>query len=52
VPIRVRVECGGHNYEEQATLVLHKRGLERLDREEQDSHPSLAALGESGIEPG
>jgi hypothetical protein len=52
VPIRVRVECGGHNYEEQATLVLHKRGLERLDREEQDSNPSLAGLGESGIEPG
>jgi hypothetical protein len=48
VPIRVRVECGGHKYEESATLVLHKRGLERLDREK-SSNPSLAEIG---IEPG
>ena len=50
VPIRVRVECGGHTHEEQSTLVLHKRGLERLDRdEEKPSNPSLAEIG---IEPG
>lgn len=50
VPIKVRVECGGHTYEEQSTLVLHKRGLERLDRdEEKPSNPSLAEIG---IEPG
>ncbi len=48
VPIRVRVECGGHRYEESSVLVLHKRGLERLDREK-DSSPSLAEIG---IEPG
>jgi hypothetical protein len=50
VPITVRVECGGHKYEELSTLVLHKRGLDRLDREEdQPSNPSLAEIG---IEPG
>jgi hypothetical protein len=50
VPIRVRVECAGHTYEEQSTLVLHKRGLERLDRhEDKPSNPSLAEIG---IEPG
>ena len=50
VPISVRVECGGVVYEEQSTLVLHKRGLERLDRnEEKPSNPSLAEIG---IEPG
>lgn len=49
VPIRVHVECGGHTYEESATLVLHKSGLERLDRPEHDSNPSLAEIG---IEPG
>jgi hypothetical protein len=49
VPIRVRVTCGGHTFEESATLVLHKRGLERLDRQAADSNPSLAEIG---IEPG
>lgn len=48
VPIKVRVECGKERYEELATLVLHKRGLERLDREK-ESNPSLAEIG---IEPG
>jgi hypothetical protein len=53
VPIRVRVECGGHTFEEQSTLVLHKRGLERLDREEQEAdEPSSPSLAEIGIEPG
>jgi len=51
VPIRVRVECGGHTYEEQSTLVLHKRGLERLDRDDEDK-PSNPSLAEIGIEPG
>ena len=55
VPIAVSVTCGGHVHTERATLVLHKRGLERLDREEPDdrraldSHPSLPEIG---IEPG
>lgn len=49
IPIRIRVSCGGHMYEEQSTLVLHKRGLERLDRhEDKPSNPSLAEIG---IEP-
>lgn len=51
VPIRVRVECGGHKSEELATLVLHKRGLERLERED-DSSRDLQSLLEIGIEPG
>jgi hypothetical protein len=46
----MRVECGGHNYEEAATLVLHKGGLERLDRVD-DAAPSNASLAEIGIEP-
>lgn len=50
VPIRVRVECGGQTYEEQSTLVLHKRGLERIDRDEDT--PSNPSLAEIGIEPG
>lgn len=50
VPINVQVDCGGHRYEEQATLVLHKRGLERLDRDEDT--PSNPSLAEIGIEPG
>jgi hypothetical protein len=32
----VRVRCGGVWQEERATLVLTKRGLERLEREETD----------------
>ncbi|AKV02731.1 hypothetical protein AKJ09_09394 [Labilithrix luteola] len=47
VPIKVEVCVGGERHEELATLVLHKRGLERLDREK-DSNPSLAEIG---IEP-
>lgn len=50
VPIKVRVECGGHIHEESSVLVLHKRGLERLDREEEK--PSNPSLAEIGIEPG
>jgi len=48
VPIKVSVSCGAERFEEEATLVLHKRGLERLDRDK-DSNPSLAEIG---IEPG
>ena len=48
VPITVKVECNGQKYEEHSTLVLHKRGLERLERDK-DSNPSLAEIG---IEPG
>lgn len=48
VPIKVQVACGSHKYEELGTLVLHKRGLERLEKEA-ESNPSLPELG---IEPG
>ncbi|MDB4945490.1 MAG: hypothetical protein JWP97_5024 [Labilithrix sp.] len=48
VPIQVHVECAGVTTTERATLVLHKRGLERLDRDT-DSNPSLAEIG---LEPG
>jgi hypothetical protein len=48
LPISVAIESAGRTYTEQSTLVLHKRGLERLERDK-DSNPSLA---EVGIEPG
>lgn len=44
VPISVVVECGGQKQTEHSVLVLHKRGLERLEREK-DSNPSLAEIG-------
>lgn len=50
IPIEVRVTSGGERHVETATLVLHKRGLERLERaEEADSNPSLPDIG---LEPG
>ena len=33
LPVRVRVRCGGECQEERATLVLTKRGLDRLERD-------------------
>lgn len=50
LPITVEVEFGRHKHIERATLVMHKRGLERLESEsdENDSTPSLA---EVGLEP-
>ena len=50
-PVLVRVECGGVSTEEKATLVLHKRGLDRLERLDADRMPSLVDLKETGIEP-
>jgi hypothetical protein len=44
VPMTVEVECAGKKTIEHATLVLHKRGLERLEREA-ESNPSLADIG-------
>jgi hypothetical protein len=35
-PIRVRVTCGGETQEEVATVVLHKGGLDRLERSPSD----------------
>ncbi len=48
IPIEVRVTSGGEKHVETATLVLHKRGLERLERDA-DSNPSLHDVG---LEPG
>lgn len=48
IPIEVRVRCGGERHVETAVLVLHKRGLERLERQA-DSDPSI---GDVGLEPG
>jgi hypothetical protein len=48
VPIHVELEMGGRTFHETATLVLHKRGLERVEREA-DSDPNLAEIG---LEPG
>lgn len=44
LPVTVRVTTDGQEYTERATLVLHKRGLERLERDK-DSNPSLAEIG-------
>jgi len=47
VPIIVEVVSGGMKQTEHATLVMHKRGLERIERDK-DSNP---ALTEIGLEP-
>ncbi|MDF2696376.1 MAG: hypothetical protein K0S65_4759 [Labilithrix sp.] len=48
LPVTVAIESGGQKYTERATLVMHKRGLERIERDK-DSNPSLAEIG---LEPG
>lgn len=48
IPVSVAIESGSHKYTERATLVMHKRGLERLERDK-DSNPSLVDVG---LEPG
>ena len=48
VPIHVEVTSSGRTYHETATLVLHKRGLERVERDDA-SDPNLAEIG---LEPG
>jgi hypothetical protein len=47
--VKVQVECGGTKQTEFGTLVMHKRGLERLETDEDDSVPSMSDVG---IEPG
>jgi hypothetical protein len=47
--VKVEVSCGGQKQVEYGTLVMHKRGLERLESESDDSAPSLPDVG---IEPG
>jgi hypothetical protein len=48
IPIEVRVTIGGEKHVETAVLVVHKRGLDRLERAV-DSDP---ALPDMGVEPG
>ena len=47
VPLKVEVSVDGQKHDELATLILHKHGLERLERDD-DSNTVLA---DSGIEP-
>jgi hypothetical protein len=47
LPLHVVMEVDGERHSEEAMVVMHKRGLERLERRD-DSDPSLM---ESGIEP-
>ncbi len=49
LPILVEVASGGQKHVERATLVMHKRGLERIERDDDDSNPALAEIG---LEPG
>lgn len=46
LPVRLRLVCEGQTTEENVTLVVHKRGLDRLERESE-----LVPLKETGIEP-
>jgi hypothetical protein len=48
LPVRVKVTCGGTRSEEIVTLVLHKRGLDRLDRDEPMNDLPLTVLREEG----
>lgn len=43
LPVRLRVVCGGREHVENTTLVLHKRGLERLERHERHEHDEIVA---------
>ncbi|HVJ92551.1 MAG TPA: hypothetical protein VM580_22270 [Labilithrix sp.] len=47
-PVTVEVASGGQKHTERALLVVHKRGLERLERDD-DGPPSLSDIG---LEPG
>ena len=47
LPVTVELKSAGQKHSEHATLVLHKRGLERIESErDADSSP-----GEIGLEP-
>jgi hypothetical protein len=48
LPVTVAIESGGQTHTERAVLVLHKRGLERIERDK-DSNPSLTEID---LEPG
>ncbi len=42
-PFRLRVACGGRTWEETTTVVLHKGGLDRLERTEEPGSPISGA---------
>ena len=46
LPVRLKLTCHGQTTSETMTLVVHKRGLDRLERESE-----LAPPKETGIEP-
>jgi hypothetical protein len=52
VPLKMFLECGGVTWEDTATLVLHKRGLDRIEQDERPALDSDPALLDSGLEPG
>ncbi|WP_394848051.1 hypothetical protein LZC95_11370 [Pendulispora brunnea] len=51
LPVTVRVQCGDVVSTEQVTLVLHKRGLDRLERVYGHAPPGQVDHKETGIEP-
>ena len=51
LPVTVRVQCGEVVSTEQVTLVLHKRGLDRLERVYGHAPPGQIDDKETGIEP-
>lgn len=52
IPITVEVESGGQKHVENRTLVMHKRGLERLENADRDAIESSPQPSEVGLEPG
>ena len=48
VPVRLRVDCDGRSRDVQARLVLHKRGLDRLELDGADTEESKL---DTGVEP-
>ena len=51
VPLRLKVRSNGATYEEEATVVLHKRGLDRLERSGDSIPLERDSTKEVGFEP-
>jgi hypothetical protein len=51
VPLKMYLECGSETWEEEATLVMHKRGLDRIEREDREPMDSDPSLADIGLEP-
>jgi hypothetical protein len=52
IPITMSLECGGAEWSETATLVLHKRGLDRIERTDRAREDSDPGLMDTALEPG